>query len=663
MMSSEDESAGALNLLQDDMVNANGNGANAEQSTPPTESSTVTPDPATNELNKSAESSSTATTIFSTSSETALLVPGKLHSDIVRLKECYVEIIKLIDPYSSTSTSPEENPSIILMLNKDQMMSGITKNKLRVEGLKTNLVNLLDCVRPLCLPRYQYDIHPKRSTVTQNSETEISSLSSRVESLCSQNKTDFEALQTQMESLKTTLSSFEALASNVNLSSQPTPPTEPISTHPDHVLTMDHNIPPVSSYSDNFIPSNECTELFDYLNTLSSYKQERGRSTIKFGEKYAYNGSREDSIVEFPPLVQKVLDNLNQNFVKDDVPLLNSCLVTKYTGPNSFIPEHSDNERAIHSDSSICTLSLGHDTTVRFRDVHTGSVQEQVVKAGSLYEMTRSSQDLFRHSIAKNSALSGTETRFSLTFRSLHWRNNNSTVVIGDSNTGGLNFSKFGRDAPSNHNGTFGNAMPGKRVAAFTVDQLDPFKCTGFNNIVVHCGVNSIRGADVSTEEQVKDIYVDFKTKISDIVTVNKRARLYVSTLLPTKCENINKKVKMFNDLVINDLPRSFKDIRIINHYSRFANVAGLLTPGLSREFNSHGEPDLLHINAAGLRLFSFAVKNALFLRKRSQERGTVEGAGGREQQDGRSYSSVVRNPSRRGGRWRGGANNRHRQS
>ena len=115
----------------------------------------------------------------------------------------------------------------------------------------------------------------------------------------------------------------------------------------------------------------------------------------------------------------------------------------------------------------------------------------------------------------------------------------------------------------------------------------------------------------------------------------------------------------MFNDRVINDLPRFFKDIRIIkNYYSRFANDAGLLTPGLSRELNSHGEPDLLHINAAGLRLFSFAIKNALFLRKRSQKRGTVEGASVRGQQDGRSYGSVVGNPGRRGGRWRGGANN-----
>ncbi len=272
---------------------------------------------------------------------------------------------------------------------------------------------------------------------------------------------------------------------------------------------MEHDIPPVSSYVDNFLPGNECDELLNVLNTLKVFKKERGRSTIKFGEKYSYNGSREESIVEYPPVVKKILDSINEKFGQDNIPLLNSCLVTKYTGPNSFIPEHSDNERAIHADSSIFTVSVGCDATLRFRDVYNGKIIEQVVKTGSLYTMTRASQDLFKHSIPKNEALAESDTRFSLTFRCLHWRNNNSTVIIGDSNTTGLKFSKFGTDTPASHNGTFGNAMPGKCVSAFTVDQLDPLKCIGHNNIVVHCGVNNIRGSDVTTEDDLRKVYVD----------------------------------------------------------------------------------------------------------------------------------------------------------
>ena len=604
---------------------------------------------------------SSATTDFSIDSSSSLLVPGKLFSSIVKLKECYINIIKEVDSNTTTSSSPEENPNIILMLNKDQMSAGIRKRGFKAETAKDHLIDLLDCVRPLCLPCYQSNPYQTRVS-PETHASEISSLTERVESLCSQNKSEFEALQTQMESLKSTLTSFESLASNVNQPSQPASSSEPIPLNPDHVLPINHGILPVSSYTDNFIPTNECDELLTFLNTLTSYKKERGRSTIKFGEKYNYNGSREDSIVELPPPVKRLLDKLNDELVPDDVPLLNSCLVTKYSGPDSFIPEHSDNERAIHSDSSIFTVSVGCETTVKFRDVHSGHVIEQAVKPGSLYSMTRASQDLFKHSIVRNLSLAASDTRFSLTFRSVHWRNNNSTVIIGDSNTCGLKFSGFGSNTTSIMNGTFGNAMPGKQVAAFTVEQLDPFKCTGFNNIVVHCGINSIRRDDITTEDQVKEVYTDFKTKISDIVSVNSRARIYVSTLLPTKLENVNKKLKLFNSLIVDDLPKSFKDIRIINHHSRFSSVAGFLTPGLSREFNSHGEPDQLHLNESGLRLFSFIIKSALFSRKKSQERGAGGGSGGRVQQE-RSYSSVASRRGRHDGRRGGGTNRSERRS
>ena len=192
---------------------------------------------------------------------------------------------------------------------------------------------------------------------------------------------------------------------------------------------------------------------------------------------------------------------------------------------------------------------------------------------------------------------------------------------------------------------------------------LDPFKCIDFNNIVVHCGINSIWGEEVTSEDQVRDVYVHFKTTISDIVSVNKRARIYVNTLLPTKIENVNKKQKPFNSLIVNDSPKSFKDIRIINSQSRFSNVAGLLAPGLSREFNSHGEPDQLHLNESGLRLLSYLIKSSLFSRKKSQDGGTGDSGGGRVQQEGRSYSSVLRNRGRRGGRRDGGSNHPNRQS
>ncbi len=42
---------------------------------------------------------------ISISSESSLLVPGKLYSDILALKKCYVDIIKQIDPNNNSKQS------------------------------------------------------------------------------------------------------------------------------------------------------------------------------------------------------------------------------------------------------------------------------------------------------------------------------------------------------------------------------------------------------------------------------------------------------------------------------------------------------------------------------------------------------------------------------
>ena len=77
--------------------------------------------------------------------------------------------------------------------------------------------------------------------------------------------------------------------------------------------------------------------------------------------------------------------------------------------------------------------------------------------------------------------------------------------------------------------------MPGQQMEAFTIVDLDPVKCVGFNNIVINCGINNIRNVSVESDEHVHDAYVLWKSKIYQITEVNKRTRVYVDTLLPTK--------------------------------------------------------------------------------------------------------------------------------
>ncbi len=234
---------------------------------------------------------------------------------------------------------------------------------------------------------------------------------------------------------------------------------------------------------------------------------------------------------------------------------------------------------------------------------------------------------------------------------------------MGDSNTRGLKFANFGQgaDATTEYKGTFGNAMPGKRVEAFCIDDLDPQRCIGYNNIVVHCGTNNIRLSDIKSNDQVRDEYTKLKTKIDHIFQVNKRIRVYVSVLLPTKLNECNKKIRYFNSLITGDLINSYRDVRVVDHYNRFTDSRGLLSVGLSKGVNDQNEPDNIHLNQGGLRLLSVNIKNLIFHHKREQQDRRDGGAGVRgganRQHMSVSYARAA-TPHRGGGHnnhgWRG---------
>ena len=145
---------------------------------------------------------------------------------------------------------------------------------------------------------------------------------------------------------------------------------------------------------------------------------------------------------------------------------------------------------------------------------------------------------------------------------------------------------------------------------------------------------------------------------------INKRARVYVDLLLPTKIEDCNRKIKYFNNLIINDLCKSFNSrVKMINVHSKFCNSNGLLSDNLSQELTRDNQPDYLHLNAAGLKLLSSSIKDAIFISKRQRQDGSTmhNGSGGLgsgnspRQQTGETYAGVVDRPRHRG---RGGGRN-----
>ena len=201
-----------------------------------------------------------------------------------------------------------------------------------------------------------------------------------------------------MESLKHSVDNFknfipiEVESNAVNITR--------IETKTDNDLINCHDIHHVDKTSDGFIDQTMCDELINTLKDLPGYKDERGRSTLKFGENYNYNGSKAKPN-DFPACVKQLLDILNEQF-KEDTSNLNSCLVTKYNGPKSYIPKHSDNEHCINPESKIYTISLGHDCKIKYSDVYSGEEFSHTATNGSLYVMSRASQEFYIHHIDAN---------------------------------------------------------------------------------------------------------------------------------------------------------------------------------------------------------------------------------------------------------------------
>ncbi len=408
-----------------------------------------------------------------------------------------------------------------------------------------------------------------------------------------------------------------------------------------------HGMSHCSPITDNWIDEAMASSITEFLGT-QTFNDENGHSVITFGHPYSYTGSKSSTNTPpIPSVLEPLFDKVNS--LQSELyyekypthknrgiacPIINSCLVNRYTGPDSHLPQHADKETTIHPESSIFTLSLGQSCELKFTERSNGV--ESVVSCSdrSFYHMTRKSQEFFEHRIDKGAIAEG--IRYSLTFRSVDWKNRNSTCLIGDSNTGNLVFGTSKRSS-------FGELMPGQRFWAACIENIDPLVACAYNNIVVMCGINNLKDHSVKTEHDVNDLYHELKCKIKLIRMFNPKANIFICPILPTKNHDYNRWAVMFNHLIFNDLVNS--ELRVIHvfGFARLLDRFELLAENFSRNVNKYGQKDVLHLNHAGTRLVANLIKTAVFLRL---NKGIDKRRGGRTSMvDERPYNSVVKGP------------------
>ena len=170
--------------------------------------------------------------------------------------------------------------------------------------------------------------------------------------------------------------------------------------------------------------------------------------------------------------------------VKKHMPELeyNSVMVTKYDSPDSYIPPHSDDEECIALDSHIVTVSLGNKREVVFRKKPScsGTYRKEVLvtEHGSVYSMSRASQDYWDHSVPKVKQEDFMGMRLSITFRKLEWsklRSRRSHPNGNSSSTG----------APTDRSTSDSRPSPPRRVLILSDSKNSTFDCSLFREPVV----------------------------------------------------------------------------------------------------------------------------------------------------------------------------------
>ena len=490
-------------------------------------------------------------------------------------------------PAATTTPVPEASPS-----------PDITE-------LTAKIQDLSDQVEGFTLLQAQ-TVKEKSSTSIKDLEKICSTISKEVEKLA----TGTDDMGSKLKDLQSSVDTRSRTPSGHSRSEQPQEPLLDIPVAPE----IHHGQTPLERSVENYISDEEAEDLTKFLQEQEGFfLKENGRTVLGYGEPYHYPGSKANKVLtEFPPIIQKLVDRINKDFNpprrpkrKDGTflePLpaatVNQCLINKYTG-SALIPEHSDDEPSIDPSSSIFTISIGAECELIFKEKSTGEQRTLNCNSASIYSMSRKSQEFYSHKIPLHEL--GSEVRYSLTFRRCHWSYKNAVLVVGDSLTSKLKFGT-GKD-------TFGFTTPGTKEFAGQIEDIDPTYCSAFPNIVIMCGINSIRQDGVG-EDEVRELYTQYKHKIEQIRMLNRNSSIYVCPIIPTKNDKLNKKAIQFNKLIYGDLCMS-PSCYVVT----IEGIADLLNGRTNRLCERLSFPgDDLHVNPAGARIIAKHIKRAMFV-------------------------------------------------
>ena len=411
----------------------------------------------------------------------------------------------------------------------------------RIESLGLNLKHFLVATED------KVDYH---QDALANIEKSISELSERTISL----QNSIAKNEVILQSLDKSVSQYRSHTKSNNNNEQNTEEQNGLFSINNMTQRIIHKFAPLDSnatrhieYSvENFLPTDTRTVLCEYLNDCQKFNERDFRKTVFLGDphKYTYHQGRKTDY-EIPGILKTIIDTLQQKFEVNHEKHLNSIVIDKFQGSASKLTPRSHNDPAISPDSQIYTICLGDTSSTVFKDKCTGDKVEVITPDNTLYASSLISQHYWEHEIP-HPVLSDESVMYIITFRSINRRNRNSTLVIGDSNT---HFIRFHHE---NKNSELGMEIYGRRVKAYTIEEVNPVEDIGFQNVVFQVGLNNMKNRYESTDGTI-DIETIFDQWLSKLIAIKRLcpySRIIVSPIPPTKIRSLNDRARKFNHLM-----------------------------------------------------------------------------------------------------------------
>ena len=109
--------------------------------------------------------------------------------------------------------------------------------------------------------------------------------------------------------------------------------------------------------------------------------------------------------------------------------------------------------------------------------------------------------------------------------------NRNSTLIVGDSNT------HYIHSYHEKSRSDLGKNIYGRRLKAYTIEDIQPRDCIGFQNIVVQVGLNNLKNEYASADGRI-DVAKTFDMWLHKLLQIRQLcpySRIKVSPIPPTK--------------------------------------------------------------------------------------------------------------------------------